>query len=366
MKSTKQLREMVGEIMDKCDALNELCASEDREMTADESKQFDAWMAEIGNDGRDGEAKTGLQAQIDRADKFERLVNQRREPANTGLTTTNSTVQSTPAAVADHVGRLRAFKDPQAAYDCGMWFKAHFLNDAHARNHCIDNGIKLQQTIGDNTKGGYTVPKPLSAAIINVREAVGVTRQTARVGAMTANTLDWPKRVSGQTVYYPGEATAITPSEKTFDQINLVAVKRAVLTQLSNELVADSIINIMDDVAMDAGHALAYREDQEYINGDGSAGFGTVSGLVANCGAGGTVTASGTEDSTITLENLSQVMGKVQGKFWMDGMMCWIMSRPFYADVITKLMFAAGGNYPATIGGATPVLWQLLSSSFAW
>lgn len=341
MKNAKQLREEVGEILNKCEALNEVCASEERDFSAEEQVQFDSWLAEVGNDGSNGEAKSGLYAKIDRAEKFEKLAAKKSVAA-----------QEAPAAKADikfpkAFGQLKAFKNDKDAYECGLWFKANLLGDVKAKQQLSDMGsIYAVQTEGTNTAGGHTVPDVWSSSIINVMETAGVAPKVVRRIQMTSDVLNVPKRTSGQTVYYPGEASAITASDKVYGTIALAAVKRAVLTQISNELIADSLINIVDDVASEAGHQLALNLDDEFINGDGTGTYGSITGLVSDCGAAGThdLAATNTSFADITLADVHTAMSLVAEKHWDDSRMAFIMRRSTWASVIQKLVYAAGGN----------------------
>ena len=341
MKNAKQLKEQVGEILAKCEALNEICASEGRDLSAEEQSQFDGWLSEVGNDGSNGESKSGLYAQIDRAEKFEKLVAKKAAPP-----------EEAPKAKAEirfpkAFGGLKAFKNEKDAYECGLWFQANMLGSVQAKQRLADMGsIYAAQTEGTNTAGGHTVPDVWSSSIINVMETAGVTPKVVRRIPMTSDVLNVPKRTSGQTVYYPGEASAITASDKVYGTIALAAVKRAVLTQVSNELIADSLINVVDDVAAEAGHQLALNLDDEFINGDGTGSYGSVTGLVDDCGAAGTHTLSSTNTSfaDITLADIHTAMSLVAEKYWDDSRMAFIMRRSTWAAVIQKLVYAAGGN----------------------
>ena len=176
---------------------------------------------------------------------------------------------------------------------------------------------------------------------------------------MPSDSFDLPKRSSGQTVYYPGEASAITASDKTYAQVALTATKRAVMTQISNELIADALVNVMDDIAAEAGHALAYQMDKELILGDGTGSYGSVTGLVSGVAAGNTVTLASTKTAftDITLADLHSCVSKVGEKFFQESQMAWIMLRSTYAEVVQKLVYAAGGNTVDSItGGQRPAL----------
>ena len=357
MKSSKAFREEIHDLLVQAQALGELAKSEERELSEEESQSLDGILAQVGNDGLDGEEKSGLWSKVAQAEKLEKIANDlKAAPAAEAGVVAKPKVFATPAR---HVGRLKAFKSAEDAYDCGLWFKGYVLGDEDCKSKARDRGIMAAQTEGTNSAGGFVVPDILSDAIINVRETVGVTPQVVRRVPMSSDSLDIPKRSSGQTVYYPGENSAITASDKVYAQIALTAVKRAVMTQVSNELIADAIIPVMDDVAQEAGHALAFQLDNELINGDGSGSYGSVTGLVSGVAAGNTVTLSSgnTAFTDITLADLHTMVSKVGDKFFQESQMAFIMLRSTFAEVVQKLAYAAGGNTVDSItGGQRPAL----------
>ena len=357
MKSSKELREDIHDKLVQAQALGELCASEERELTDEEGVQLNAILDEVGNDGLDGEARSGMWAKVDQAEKLERIANdlKSRPAQNAGVVER----PKQPAIVNKYVGKLKAFKTPQEAYDCGLWFKGYVLGDENARQAAQDKGIYAAQTEGTNSAGGFLTPDALAAAVINVRESAGICSELVRRVPMPSDSFDLPKRSAGQTVYYPGEASAITASDKTYAQVSLTATKRAVMTQVSNELIADALINVMEDIAQEAGHALAFQMDNELINGDGSSSYGSVTGLISGVAAGNTVTMSSgnTAFTDITLADLHSAVSKVGEKFQAESNLSWIMLRSTFAEVVQKLVYAAGGNTVDTItGGMRPQL----------
>jgi len=361
--SAKEIRELIAEGIAENKAMLKIAADEDRDLTDEEEKQFNATVSEIGHQTVRDESATGLYADLEAAEKWETTVAQFAGRQTNPLTPQASTARTVPATPRAY-GKLRAFQGENAdreAYECGMWLKATLLHNQAAIDYCNDNGIdiRMAQTEGTTTAGGYTVPDPLAAAVINVRERTGASRAVSRIVPMTADTLNFPKRTSGQTVYYPGEATAITASDKVYGQVALSVVKRAVMTKISNELIADSLINVVDDIAVDGGHALAYQEDNEFINGDGTGTYGSETGLISALGAAGkhTLSVGETAWSNVVLSDFNTLMGTMPDKFWMDPDMYWVMRRDFFAQVVQKLLYAAGGNTVDTIaGGSRPSL----------
>ena len=341
------IREKISDLHNQAQAIVELAESEDRELSAEDRTQFDALMSEIGDDS---DSPTGLYADLRRTEKLEALK----------LALARKEKQPEPGAAKEetyniralgwkNTGPLKAFKGPRAeenAYKAGMWLKAIFLQDSDAKQWCRDRGVGFQgaQTEGTNSAGGYTVPDPLSDAVIEARSVIGLARRVCDIFPMSSDTLSIPKLTAGQTVQYPAEAASITASDTTWGTISCAAVKRAVLTKVSNELLADSVVNIADRVASRAGYELGLREDLEFLQGDDSSSYGGVNGLVNVIGAAGTVTMSSgnTTYEDVTLANLNALAGKLPDKYHTGA--SWICSRAFFAEAIQRLLYAAGGN----------------------
>lgn len=264
--------------------------------------------------------------------------------------------------------KLKAFKNERAAYDSGMWLRAISArmrneDDKAALLHCQRNGLEISNTMSEGTGagGGYLTPAPLSSTLIDVRENVGVCRQTADIQPMTSDTLTIPKRNGGLTVYAPGEATALTASDKTFKQVELITKRRGVLSYISQELTDDALINIVDNVVSEMAYALALQEDVEYINGTGAATtyFG-VRGLLSSIGAGGVSTAATNHDTwaEIDMADFTAFMGLLPERYTV--MPSFICSSNFYHTVMLRLLASAGGNSIATLQGGAGASRQFL------
>ena len=216
-------------------------------------------------------------------------------------------------------------------------------------NNNAPSGLKAQSE-GTNSAGGFLVPDPLEAAIIDVREEYGVARKVSRMFPMTADTLNVPSLTSGSTVYYPAENAAITESSAVWANVGLTAVKRACLMKWSNELGEDALFSMADTLADYMGRALGIREDTEFIQGDGTAAFGSVTGLDNVVGRGVT-DGSGTTWSALTLADLVAVTGTLADKYHAGA--SWIMSRQFFGQVVLRVVAAAGGNTIDSLGVGT-------------
>ena len=340
------IREKISDKHAEAEAIVQLAEHEERELTAVDKSQFDNLIEDIGEDI---ETPTGLYGDLRRSERLEALkldLARKQHPQPTNALAPVAESYDIRSLGWYNTGPLKAFTGPRAeenAYKSGMWLKAMFLHDSEAAQWCRDHGvIRGAQTEGTNSAGGFTVPDPLSDAVIESRNVIGVARRVCDVFPMTSDTLAIPRLTAGQTVQYPGEAGAISPSDTTWSQINLTAVKRAVLTKISNELLADSVVNIADKVASRAGYELGLREDVEFLDGDGSSSYGNINGLKNGPGAAGVVTAAGTTYAEVTLAELNQVAGTLPDRFHTGA--SWIMGRAMFAKGVQALLYSAGGN----------------------
>lgn len=207
------------------------------------------------------------------------------------------------------------------------------------------------QSIGTDSEGGYTVPTPLAASLINLLEEVGVARKVCKRIVMSASTWTVPKLLTHASVSYPAEAGAISDSDVSFGQVQLVATKVASLVKMSTEVNEDSIISMMDTVVQSMAYSIATAEDQNLflgvaggINTAGIAGDASVADTaVANAGA---LALTDLTACTVSLGN--PVVGARNE---------WYMNPVLFHGQIRDLLNAAGGNTMSDwAGGARPSL----------
>lgn len=261
--------------------------------------------------------------------------------------------ESNSARQYHRLGKLKYFKSDAEAFNCGMWLRAVVGKeynrpdaDAEAYVRRIGWGDTNAGIESDPTKGGYLVPAPLSSALIDVRERVGIMRGLVKVMPMTSDRLDITRRASGLTVYGGTEnpAADMTSSDKAWSQIKLIAEKRYVVHQISAELVDDALIPVVQDAVEEMGYALALAEDDEIINGTGTSAHRGVVGLLASIGAGGVSTAATGHDTwgELDIADVTACMGLLPDEYATEP--AWVCSRAFYFGVMLRIQAQAGGN----------------------
>lgn len=324
-----------------------------------------------------GEIKS-LEADVERLERLEaaELANdaalkaygqvQRVQPLETSPANGGSHRSGLPDGVRIR-SRVTSFKSDEngskelKAYRFGQFLRATIRRDPRALRYCAEHGIELQfvddagqniraATEGINVDGGFLVPEEFDNDLIDLREKYGVFRQFARNRTMTRDTKRIPRRTGGLTAYFVGENTAVTESQKGWDQVNLTAKKLMVLTKYSSELDEDSIIDMGNDLAREIAYAFALKEDQSGFNGDGSSTYGgmvgvrtaftALSGTIANIA--GLVVGAGNAYSELTLANFTDLVGRLP-QYAAERDPRWFVHRQFYWSVMVPKLLAEGG-----------------------
>lgn len=356
MKTSKQLREEIAALSDRVQAIAKLAEIENRDMTADESAEVDRIQG-LGDKTGEIQAK---QVELDRVAKIEAL---QAEAAKTRLTPVldkhidkeSGNKSFKIPARARATGSLTAFKDEETAYKMGQWVRATIGGNKKAREFCRDQGIKIQgaMTTGDNTKGGFLLPEPLEASIIELRENFGVFRRFAMPWQMSDAVQIVPKLSGEVTSYYVGENSSITASDMTVNQIRLEAKKLATLTVISSELNEDSVISVAEMLSRSVAYKFAYDEDNAGFNGDGTSTYGGIVGLSGALAAGSKVTATSLLTfGTLTTAFFEQVIGKA--KMWPGARPAWFISQNGWANSMQRLLDATGGTNIGDLAAGAP------------
>jgi HK97 family phage major capsid protein len=343
MKNLLELKQERENLIARAQAMVEVATTEKRELSDEENAEIDS----INNAGGKIEK---IDSQIERLEKIESrqkdIVRSRTVVGSDG--TLEKPEFKIPASARR--GNLKAFKGAEAerdAYSCGQFIAATLFGSDRAKEWCNANGvqvIKAAHSTTDNSKGGFLVPDPMEAAIIRLVEEYGSFRRNVRVYPMPNGSTRVPKRSGGFTPYYVGENTAITASDLAFQSVSLVAKKLGVLTQISSELLEDSIIQLADLLATEFAYALAVAEDAAGFLGDGTATYGGITGLEGGLDAGALVTTASNVDTfgELTIGTVDAAVGKLAR--YPGIMPKWYMHSSCWSNAFERLAFAAGGN----------------------
>lgn len=377
--SVKAIREKIGELTDRAQAIYDVATADNRDLTADEQAEIDR----ILGSGKKGEAgfKAGmidtLDADLSRAEKLEarqaqmvasritasQLAQRADGPDGSGQTQRDLPLSARitiPLASQYRYGKLRAFVGPRAeerAYIAGQFWSATLFRNKASADWCKQHGINtnFQASLEESTDsaGGFLVPTEIEQAIIDLRQEYGVFRQKARVVPMLRDTKSQPVRASGLTAYFVDEGSEITASDKAWTNASLTARKLGALCRYSNEIAEDAIVSIGDDLTREIAYAFAVKEDACGFLGDGTSTYGHMTGVKNALAAGSIVTAltGNTAFSTLDLVDFESMIGLLPMFPGINPE--WYISQAGYAASMMRLMDAAGGNTIEMLAGGT-------------
>lgn len=275
--TVREIREQAAFQAEEARKIKDLADQESRGMTAEEALDFDKHLIESERLEKEAERQEKLEL-------AEARINKPKERVAAPELANGKRIE-TPGRKMFRFGKLQSFKGANAdinAYRSGKWLMATVMGNAEARQWCHDHGVELRvQTEAVNAAGGFVVPDEFERAVIDLRETYGLFRANARVVPMASDHMLIPRRAGGVTAYFIGETTAITASDKSWNQVELTAKKLGALTRMSSELSEDAIINVADDLANEMAYAFALKEDQCGIDGDGTNTYGGMVGLRA-------------------------------------------------------------------------------------
>jgi len=135
---------------------------------------------------------------------------------------------------------------------------------------------------GTDSAGGFLVPPDVQAEML-VRKAQlsAVRRAGARVQATSRDVLRYPMvqaNATSASIYssgfvggVAGETPTASDVDAAFGTFEVPIKKIRVSTKLSNDFIADAVVNVLSFLSMNGAQNMALVEDNEFINGDGTA-----------------------------------------------------------------------------------------------
>ena len=347
-------RAEITNLVSEVEAISALLESEGRVETAEEKARVEAITNKGGLLDKLGEEVSTMEqraAIMDRAtaQAAPRLHEQIEGSSNED----NLPVVRVPAR-ARRTGNMTAFANTEegerAAYASGRWLQGFVGNNASARQWCREHGVVTNAMGGaDDLRGGNLIPVEFESAIVKRMEEYGVFPRYVRQTTMVSDQKTIPRRLSGLTVYFPGEAGTITDSDLTVNQVNLIAKKASTLTKISNELNEDAAVSIANEVADEIAYAHAVKIDQIGFLGDATTTYAGITGLDNALLAGSVSTATSTTIGALTLTEAEACVAKL---LQVPGIRpVWFVHSAIFWNGLARLQVAAGGNAVMDVGG---------------
>ncbi|MGJ3500343.1 phage major capsid protein [Piscirickettsia salmonis] len=181
-------------------------------------------------------------------------------------------------------------------------YEKNFFAYMRGQNSGFD--IRAGQVEGTDNKGGYLVPTKLQTTLIEALEEQTVMRQMCRI-IQTDSTTELPMADSYGAATWTGEAVAHTATDDTFKKKSIKAYKLSRMLKISDELLADSAINIRAHIAYSFGRSFGEAQEKAFLTGDG---VGKPNGLLNVAPTGVTAAAP----TTITLDDILDLRSSVK------------------------------------------------------
>ncbi len=179
---------------------------------------------------------------------------------------------------------------------------------------------RLMSSLTDGA-GKYLVPTPMLAEIFILVEKWGVARRYFRPIPMTSDTLKLDSLVTEATGYWVTQGANITASDLVFGQGTLTARKLGAIGAWTNELSEDAAIALLPVIYESFARGLRKKEDLAAFIGDGTATYGSYTGLLNFAGNVVTMAAGKTAFSDANADDWRALRDAVnidfrEGSFW--------------------------------------------------
>ena len=221
---------------------------------------------------------------------------------------------------------------------------------------------------GNLAQGGYLVPEEFSNKIMEKSLETSIVRPRAVIQPMGSNRLVIPADVDadhssnffgGITIYRTGEGAQKNRTNPTFGRIALTLHKVTGLCEVTDELLEDSVIALEANLTRKFSQAIAFVEDDDFLNGNGAnmpiGVLNTINPAIV------TVTAiSGQGAATIIAENIRDMWMRMYPAGQAKAV--WVANIETFAELFAMEMAVGTGGVPVWLpaGGMSGTPYQTL------
>jgi HK97 family phage major capsid protein len=272
------------------------------------------------------------------------------EPVSGGTPQRFSIGNNVKKAYAAKIKSGRAvFHDADQAEAFGSWARLALLGtyDYGSQKRADIEICRKTQVEFNNQLGGALVPIEFLPNLVWLTEQYGIARKIANVVPMSRDVMTVPRKTGLASMVPIAEAGTISGLDNSYNNVTLTAKKYGVLYQISRELMADSAINIADDVARSIAESQAIAEDNAYFIGDGTSTYANQSGLTVALPSSAYLT--GVAWGTLAVSDFTTAMGRVENVN--PARLAFVCSRQFFAQVMLKVDKTANQFKELTMGG---------------
>jgi HK97 family phage major capsid protein len=158
-------------------------------------------------------------------------------------------------------------------------------------------------SVGEDPKGGYTVPDEFEKQLVEALEENNIFRSIATVIRTSSGTRKIPIAEDSGEASWIDEGEEIPEADTTFGQTTLGAYKMGTMIKISNELLNDSAFDLASYIARRFGVRMGNAEEKAFFTGDGQ---NKPLGLLADNG-GAPVGVTASTQSKVTFDEVFQL-----------------------------------------------------------
>lgn len=202
----------------------------------------------------------------------------------------------------------------------------------------------------EGSGGGFLVPEAFRAELLRLSLERGVVRPRARVIPMESSrvlipTVDSTSHATnvfgGVQAYWTEESGTMTDVNASFGRVALEAWKLTAFSNVPNELIADSAISFEAFMRASFPEALAYFEDDAFVDGNG---VGQPKGFLRANAAVVVAKESGQAAATVVWENIVKMYSRMLPQSLNSAV--WVVSPDVFPELATMALSVGTGGGP--------------------
>lgn len=188
---------------------------------------------------------------------------------------------------------------------------------------------------GTAADGGYLVPEELRTEVFRVLPDMAIMRRLARVIPMSTDTLLLNSLSARPTAYWTAEYASKATTSAEFSQISLTPYDLVCLLPISEQLLADANINLVQFIIELFAEAIAVAEDDAFFTGTG---VGQPTGITTYA-----INNIGIAGATLSFDDVIRLIDQVPQRVAQSPRAAFVGHR--YAKRIARTLKDSNNNY---------------------
>lgn len=126
-------------------------------------------------------------------------------------------------------------------------------------------------TVSNDANGGYLAPEETGKELIKLLNEYSPIRKYAKVVNISAESITYPRRLTGTAATWVTETGNRTASGMTFEQVKMTPHELATFTDISNQLLEDNAYGLEGELLSDFAESFSKTEGLAFVKGTGDA-----------------------------------------------------------------------------------------------